>query len=117
MHLRIAEHDGTIYLDLGDPEWRAVEIDANGWRVICDPPVRFRRHAGMAALPVPQSGGSIAQLRQFVNLTDHSFILFVATLVDALRPGFPHPVFHLIGEEGSAKTWMATIARELIDPS
>src|SRR5262245_26272993 len=53
VHVRIAEHAGHIYLDLADEQWRAVEIGPDGWRVIGCPPVRFRRPAGMLALPVP----------------------------------------------------------------
>ncbi len=30
-HLRLAEHDGKIYIDLCDPSWRAIEITAHGW--------------------------------------------------------------------------------------
>ncbi|MGC8476332.1 MAG: hypothetical protein ACP5NP_08260, partial [Acetobacteraceae bacterium] len=45
--LRIGEHDERLYLDLGDETWRAIEIDAAGWRVIGEPPCRFRRAAGM----------------------------------------------------------------------
>src|SRR6516165_5600384 len=42
VHVRLAEHEGRIYLDLADESWRAVEIGAEGWRVIELPPVRFR---------------------------------------------------------------------------
>ena len=34
VHVRVAEHAGHIYLDLGDERWRAVEIGPDGWRVI-----------------------------------------------------------------------------------
>jgi hypothetical protein len=51
VHVRVAEHDGRIYLDLGDKEWRGVEITSDGWRVIGFPPVRFKRAAGMLPLP------------------------------------------------------------------
>ena len=49
--------------------WRAVEIDAAGWRVINNPPVRFRRTAGMKALPAPVPGGSLeGDFRPFLNV-------------------------------------------------
>jgi hypothetical protein len=38
VYLRVAEHAGRIYLDLADERWRAVEIGAEGWRVIASPP-------------------------------------------------------------------------------
>src|SRR5438105_13394594 len=43
VYVRIAEHAGHIYLDLGDSHWRAVEIGPGGWQVNRYPPVRFRR--------------------------------------------------------------------------
>src|SRR4051794_623113 len=57
--VRLAEHDGLLYLDLADEFWRCVEIGANGWRIAEDPLVRFRRSAGMQPLPLPVRGGSI----------------------------------------------------------
>jgi hypothetical protein len=66
--VRLAEHDGRIYLDLADEFWRCVEIDANGWRITDDPPVRFRRSAAMRPLPLPVRGGSIESLVPFLNL-------------------------------------------------
>ena len=68
VHIRVGGLDGRLYLDLGDETWRAVEIDATGWRVIDNPPVRFRRAAGMQPLPVPVAGGSIETLRSFLNV-------------------------------------------------
>ena len=90
VHVRIAEHAGHIYLDLADEHWRAVEIGPDGWRVIGCPPVRFRRPAGMLPLPVPQQGGSIEALASFLNLASRDdFVLVVAWLSAALRPGGP----------------------------
>ena len=79
VHIRVGGLDGRLYLDLGDETWRAVEIDATGWRVIDNPPVRFRRAAGMQPLPMPVSGGSIETLRSFLNVqSDTDFVLVVA---------------------------------------
>ena len=54
VHLRVAGLDDKLYIDLCDESWRAIEIDAIGWQVIDDPPVRFRRAAGMLPLPGPK---------------------------------------------------------------
>ena len=51
--LRIGSLDEKIYINLCNKEWEAVEIDSKGWRVINNPPVRFRRVAGMKELPRP----------------------------------------------------------------
>jgi hypothetical protein len=63
VHVRIAEHQGHIYLDLADTAWRAAEIGPDGWRVVAEPPVRFRRPPGMLPLPMPQRGGSLERKR------------------------------------------------------
>jgi len=118
VHLRIGGMDGKLYLDLGDETWRAVEIDSSGWRVIDQPPVRFRRTAGMRPLPVPVPGGSIETLRTFVNVqSDTDFVLVVAWLLACLRNCGPYPVIALSGEQGSAKSTLAAMLRALVDPN
>ena len=116
--VRLAEQDGLIYLDLADEFWRCVEIGANGWRIAEDPPVRFRRSAGMQPLPLPVRGGSIESLAPFLNLaSENDFVLVVAWLLGALRAGGPYPVLAIAGEQGSAKTVLSKLLRGLIDPS
>jgi hypothetical protein len=116
--VRLAEHDGLIYLDLADEFWRCIEIGPNGWRIAEDPPVRFRRSAGMQPLPLPLRGGSIEALAPFLNLaSDNDFVLVVAWLFGALRAGGPHPVLAIAGEQGSAKTVLSKLLRALIDPN
>jgi putative DNA primase/helicase len=116
IHLRTAEVDGRIYVDLCDEQSQCVEVDENGWRVVEAPPqVRFRHPSGMRSLPIPQRGGSIDMLRDFVNLNDSDFVLFVAVLLDAFRPG-KHPILNLVGDFGAAKSTLAKIFKLLIDP-
>ena len=76
-----------IYIDLADKEWRAIEIDEDGWRVVDEPPVYFRRSNGMKSLPEPLEGGSIDNdLRPLLNVkNDNEFVLAVAWLLAALR--------------------------------
>ena len=118
VYTRVARHGNAIYLDLADAAWRAVEITPNGWRVVTEPPVKFRRPAGLYPLPEPQRGGTINLLRPFVNCKSESaFRLIVAFMIAALRPGRPFPVLFLRGEQGSSKSWLARLIRALIDPN
>jgi len=118
IHVRVAECEGRIYLDLGDKEWRAVEISADRWRIIGSPPVRFRRAPGMLPLPAPQRGGSIEALAPLLNLpASNDFVMTVAWLLAALRPSGPYPLLAVIGEQGSAKTALTKILRALVDPN
>ena len=118
VYVRVGGLDGRLYLDLGDGSWRAVEIDVSGWRVIDNPPVRFRRAAGMQPLPMPVRGGSVEALRSFLNLkTDTDFVLVVAWTLACLRDRGPYPVIVLSGEQGSAKSTFSAILRALLDPN
>jgi len=118
VHIRVGGLDGKLYLDLGDEAWRAVEIDAAGWRVIDNPPVRFRRASGMQPLAYPVAGGSIAALRSFLNVqSDTDFVLVVAWALAVLRNRGPYPVIVLSGEQGSAKSTFSSILRALLDPN
>lgn len=93
------------------------EVTASGWQILPVSPAKFQRKKGMGALPIPEHGGDIEQLRRFTNLSDADFALFVSVLADALCSGRPHVVLNLIGESGSGKTTAARIARSLTDPS
>src|SRR5262249_50301797 len=118
LHIRVGGLVGRLYLDLVDETWRAVEITTTGWRVIDDPPVRFRRAAGMRALPVPVRGGSVETLRSFLNVrSDADFVLVVARALAVLRNRGPYPVIVLSGEQGSAKSSFSAILRALLDPN
>jgi hypothetical protein len=118
VHIRVGGLDGRLYLDLGDETWRAVEIDATGWRVIDNPPVRFRRAAGMQPLPMPVPGGSVDTLRSFLNVqSENDFVLVVAWALACLRNRGPYPVIVLAGEQGSAKSTFSAILRALLDPN
>src|SRR5262245_3670250 len=118
VHVRVAEQQGHIYLDLADDHWRAVEIGPDGWRVNKCPPVRFRRPVGMLPLPVPERGGSIEALLPLLNLSSrNAFVLVAAWMLATLRPGGPYPLLAISGEQGSAKTVLSKMLKALIDPN
>lgn len=118
VHVRVGGLDSRLYLDLGDEKWRAAEVDATGWRVIDNPPVRFRRASGMKPLPMPVPGGSVEMLRSFLNVhSEIDFVLVVAWALACLRNRGPYPVIVLSGEQGSAKSTFSAILRALLDPN
>ena len=116
--VRVGAHNDRVYVDLRDDRWRAVEISADGWRIVDEPPVRFCRTGGMRPLPEPQRGGSIDTLRPLINVKDdRDFLLVIAWLLAALRPRGPYPILAPIGEAGTAKSTLARILRALVDPN
>ena len=118
VHLRIAQLEHRIYLDLTNPDWEVVEITGTGWRVMQDPPVKFRRTPSMAGLPHPCPGGTIAELRPFVNVaSEDDWRLLVSFIVSTVRPYGPYPALVLLGPHGTAKSTLMRVVRALIDPS
>ncbi len=116
IHLRIAEHDGKIYIDLADDTWRCVEISVEGWQLVSSAPVRFRRVAGTLPLPLPEAGGSIDDLRDFLNLGGVDWAIVSAWLLNCLKPSKTYPVLILHGETGSGKSTFTTLLKRLVDP-
>src|SRR5271168_2156529 len=116
INLRVANHRGKLYLDLCDRAWRAVEIDTEGWRIVDRPPPRFHRTRGSRPLPAPERGGSLDELRRFLNVDHQGWTLIKAFLDAALRPSVPCPILVAKGEQGAGKTTACRIVSALIDP-
>jgi len=119
VHLRHAHADGALHVDLGDPAWRAIEVTAAGWRIVDQPPVKFRRPRGMMSLPEPvrDPRHGIEWLQTFLNITDDdAWRLIVGFLLGCYSKG-PYPVLVLNGEQGSAKSTAGRVLRALVDPA
>jgi hypothetical protein len=116
--IRVGSHDGKIYVDLGGKDWTFIEIDARDWREVKadDVDVRFRRGSGQMELSFPVVGGSINDLRAFMNLaSEDDFIQLVSWLLGTLRTGVPCPMLVLSGEQGTAKSTTAEMLKMLVD--
>ena len=119
VNVRVAEADGAVWLDLADDQWRTVRVTATEWTVVKEkPPVRFIRPRGVLPLPVPERGGCIGDLRPFLNVRDEGdFVLLVSWLLACLRRRGPFPVLNVNGEQGSAKSTLQRLLRNLVDPN
>ena len=115
---RVAEYEGDIYIDLGNEHWDAVRVTREGYDLVAHPAVAFVRKAGFAPLPYPASGGTIENLRPFLNIgSDGDFMLVAAWAAFSLSPWGPYPVLVLQGEQGSAKSTTVRVLRALVDPA
>src|SRR5215472_13822946 len=98
----------------------SLDPSSSGWQIVERPPIAFRRAAGMQVLPDPIRGGSIKDLREFLNIgekNDSDFVLTVSFVLAGLRDRGPYPVLCLAGEHGSAKSTFTAVLRKLIDPN
>lgn len=118
--VRIAPFESSMIIDLGGSEWNSIIVTADGWKICssAESPVRFRRAAGMRPLMLPVRGGSLNDLRPFVNIgSDEQWALFLSWIVAAYRPRGPYAVLAVHGQHGSAKSSLCRFARALIDPN
>ena len=116
VHLRTAEYQGKIYLDLGTPDWKAVEIDSIGWRIVLEPPIRFWRPDSLLPLPVPVEDGNLKELKDFINVEESSWVLLITFLLFSFIPKQTYPVLVISAHRGCGKTAAAEILKGLIDP-
>jgi hypothetical protein len=115
--LRVADYNGGIVLDLGDSQGRAVIVRPGGWEIVSPSPILFRRTALTSALPAPERGGHLDDLRGLLNVSNDTWPLVRGWLVAALLPSIPHPILLLGGEQGTGKSTAARMLVNLIDPS
>jgi hypothetical protein len=116
--VRVARDGAKVYVDLGCPRWRVIEVDAEGWRVITKPPVRFRRPNGLLELPEPIRGGGVEAIKSILNVkTQADFVLVVAWMTAALAGVSPYALLAIAGEAGTGKTSACEVVRSIIDPS
>jgi len=118
LHLRSAVAGESVWLDLGGTTGSAVQITGHGWRIQESAPVLFHRTALTAALPEPESGGTLAELWAMLNVAPEDHPLVLGWLLAALlTPDLPCPVLALTGEQGTGKTTATKRAAALVDPT
>lgn len=118
LHNRVAWQAGTLCYDMSDSAWRMVRITQEGWKIIDDPPILFRRHTHQAPQVDPLTGGNVHRLFDFVSVVDEDIrLLLLVWLIAGFIPGFPHPVPILHGPQGSGKSSAFRFLRRLLDPS
>ena len=115
--LRVGGALDRIEIDLGNADWIPIVIDRNGWGLQQKARTTFRRTKGLLPMPPPVRGGSINELKPFLNLSDEHWRLVIGWLLGALRPVGPYPVLSVTGEQGSAKSTTCRLLRNLIDPN
>lgn len=117
VYLRSAYSDGKYYLDLCDSDWRIVEIDKRGWRVLNRSPVKFRRTSTMEALPDPIQGGDYSLLWNLTNIDKPDRLFVLSWIIDSMRENTQCPVLEIVGSHGSAKSTTHKFIRRLFDPN
>lgn len=117
---RYGLNDGKIYIDLGCPNWKVVEVSCKGYKVIesRNVPVRFVRSNTTREIPSPAEGGEISLIWNHLNIaSDDLRYLCLAWMIECMRVNRPYPVLEITGEQGSAKSTFQKRLKEIIDPN
>jgi len=121
--LRSLESDGTLWIDLGRPDWSLVKVTGEGWQVVTAADVPLTRADAMRALPLPDRAAAcsgLEALQRLLNLgqdQQDDFKLVVSWLLGCLWPRGPYPILAIDGEQGSGKSTASRHLRNLVDPN
>ena len=115
---RVAWQENAIWYDLTNEKWQAVKITNKGWSITDEPPILFRRYSHQVPQTIPQTGGNLDFIWDFVNIKDDQHrLLYKVYLISSFIPDIAHPVLVPHGEQGTAKTTLCKISKQIIDPS
>jgi hypothetical protein len=123
LYNRIAPAPDGFWFDIADKAWRAIKVTSNGWEIIDDPPILFKRFNHQKALVTPEkvsledAPAKIELLFGYLNIKKDDKLSFLCNFISYLIPLIPHPLLIIWGPQGSAKTWLFRFIRRLLDPS
>ena len=116
---RVTWSGADLWYDMSDKDWRSVKITEEGWELITDSPIAFKRYQHQKAQVTPvATGGDIKKLLPFLNIkSEDQKLLLQVFLVSCFIPDIAHvmPVIH--GPQGAAKTMLSMTFRRIPDPS
>ena len=120
LYNRVAPAPDGVWLDMCDPDWRAIHVTADGWRIVDEPPILFKRYSHQKPLPEPKTPGDPFLFLEFVNIPiedETTRLVVLVAAISYLIPDIPHIILVLYGIQGSGKTLLFKLLRDLIDPS
>ena len=137
LYNRVAPTDDGIWLDMCDENWRAIKITRDGWEIVENPPILFRRYSHQKPLCNPVKPSSELEAAQnAMKLLDHvnikiakdddddaikiieaTKLAVICTSISYLIPIIAHPIMVVYGPQGAAKSYLHKIVRRVIDPS
>lgn len=113
---RVAKKDDSFWYDLTNDTWQAVEIKADGWNIVNNPPILFNRYRHQSEQLTPVKNGDINKIFDYLNIKNYH-TLFLCWLISCFVPDIPHAMPIIYGEKGSAKSTACSLLKQLIDPS
>ena len=115
--LRVMGNEEYIEIDLGDEDWQSVYITKYNWRVKKHKNF-FYRNKSMKPLPFPCKDRMDKDWAgNIFNFSGNSqSMLIMGWLIGCFMPEGPKPMLVIQGEQGSGKSFLASMLRSLVDP-
>lgn len=118
LEIRSAWHGEELWYDPTDESWRAIRVTSEGWQLVDNPPILFKRYSHNRPQVTPISGGDIRLFLNYVNVKDEQQkLLLLVFLVSCFIPDIAHVILVVFGAQGSAKSTLSKMLRKVIDPS
>lgn len=117
--MRVGGNRKEIFIDIGDSSWDVVHITGTGWEISSgfQNRVRFVRSDGFLSLPRPELEGELSILKEILNIPDNdTYVLVVGWIIGCFDPLGPYPGMIINGPQGSAKSSMTRILKDMTDP-
>jgi len=120
LYNRAAPASDGFWIDMSDDKWRAIKATAEGWQIVEDPPILFKRYSHQRPLVEPKPGGDPWRFLDFVNIDEKdedTRLLLLCAIISGFIPLIAHVIIVLYGIQGSGKSMLFKLIRSLIDPS
>ena len=120
LYNRVAPAEDGIWVEMTDDKWRAIKVTAEGWHIVQDPPILFKRYTHQQPLVEPKTGGDPWKFLEFVNIANEdqkTRLTLLCAVISFLIPLIPHVILVVYGIQGSGKTMLFVLIRRIIDPS
>ncbi len=126
LYNRVAPASDGIWIDMTDDLWRAIHVTSEGWEIVENPPILFRRfnsHHALSTPIKPEDGKEVEiakKLLDYINIPkddEATKLSYLCTSISYLIPLIPHPILVVHGPQGSGKSWLFKWTKRLLDPA
>lgn len=122
IYYRVAPIPGGIEIDLGNEKHTRIRITPRNVEILNQgAKALFYRPQVCWSMVMPAAEGNLKLLRKYINLHIFELTLLIGwlsyTLAHPKLPTSKFVILVLIGNQGSGKSWICRIIRQLIDPS
>jgi hypothetical protein len=137
LYNRVAPAEDGVWVDMADENWRAIKITKDGWEIIDNPPILFKRYNHQKPLCEPvkadtevEAAQNAMKLLNHVNikinqdddekdqvLIEDTKLAVICTSISYLIPIIAHPIMVVYGPQGAAKSYLHKLVRRILDPS